>query len=288
MEVTAPEPRTFGVPGLLLRLLLFGVLTAGLSVAAGVFLPSGDLVAGAWALGFGGVVAGWTLLRWDGRPSSDLGLSLDRRAGIDGVVGWMLGVFVAGVVLSVAAIAGGVEWRADGAEFTVSAWVGEAVRTLALLAIPAAAEEVLLRGYVLVASAAVLGPGAALAITSVVFGLLHAANPGAGPMAVAGVTAAGLLLGALVLRFHSLWPAIGAHLGWNWALAAPGDVSVSGLDIADVPGYDGAPTGPDWLSGGAFGVEAGLVAALALSAAAWAVWHRPLRPTTTTRDRDPR
>lgn len=287
MAVTTPEPRAFGVPGLLLRLVLFGVLTAGLSVAAGVFLPSGDLVAGAWALGFGGVVAGWALLRWDGRPTDDLGLTLEREALGEGLVGLVLGSLVAGVVLAVVAIAGGVEWRGDGAVFSIPAWTAEAVRALAFLAIPAAAEEVLLRGYVLVAATAVLGPGLALCLTSVAFGALHAANPGASPMAVAGVTAAGLFLGALVLRFHSLWPAIGAHLGWNWALAGPGDVSVSGLDIADVPGYDGAPAGPAWLSGGDFGVEAGLVAVTILGAAAWGVWKSPLRPSTTkTRDRD--
>lgn len=272
--VPPAEPRTLGVVDLLLRVVLFGVLTAGLAVTAGVFLPSGDLLAGAWATGFGGVVAGWALLRWDGYPSSKLGLALEWRAGLEVAAGVAAGAVVAGVVLGIVALAGGVRWVPDGAVFSAGAWLGESVRALAFLAIPAAAEEVLLRGYLLVVSAVVLGPGAALVLTSVVFGLLHGANPGAGPMAVAGVTAAGLFLGALVLRTGSLWPAIGAHLGWNWALAGPADVAVSGLDIADVPGYDGVPSGPAWLSGGAFGIEAGAVAVLVLSAAAWGVWQR--------------
>src|SRR5690606_20107412 len=45
--VPPAEPRTLGVVDLLLRVVLFGVLTAGLAVTAGVFLPSGDLLAGA-------------------------------------------------------------------------------------------------------------------------------------------------------------------------------------------------------------------------------------------------
>lgn len=284
-----PEGRPVGVPGLLFRLVLFGVLTAGLTVAAGVFLPRGDFVAGAWALAFAGVVAGWALLRWDQRPSSALGLNLERSALWEGGLGLLLGTLVAGSVLAVIAIAGGVEWRSDGATFTPALWVAEAGRALAFLAIPAAAEEILLRGYVLVVSAAVLGPGLALCLTSLAFGVLHAANPGSTLMAIAGVTAAGFFLGALVLRSGSLWPAIGAHLGWNWALAGPGDVIVSGLDVADVPGYDGVPVGPAWLSGGDFGVEAGIVAVIALGAAAWGVWQRPLfKSSSTTPDRDQR
>ncbi len=147
------------------------------------------------------------------------------------------------------------------------------MRSLAWLALPAAAEEVLLRGYALAAIARVLGPGVALWGTSVLFGLLHVLNPGAGPLALAGVTAAGLLLGALVLRTGSLWPAIGAHLGWNWALAFLGDVSVSGLEVADAPGYDGVAQGAAWLSGGSFGVEASVMAVLMLAAAAGLVWR---------------
>lgn len=109
-------------------------------------------------------------------------------------------------------------------------------------------------------------------MTSVVFGLFHLANPGAGVLALAGVTAAGLLLGALVLRTGSLWPAIGAHLGWNWALAFLGDVAVSGLEVADAPGYDGVARGAAWLSGGGFGVEASLVAVSMLGLAAGLAW----------------
>lgn len=269
-----PEPRSFGVGGLLLRVVLFGVLTAGLSVTASVFLPADDPWAGAWALAFGGVVAGWSLLRWDGYPSAALGLTLAPRAGVETGIGIGLGAGVAGAVLAVVALANGVQWAPDGTTFTVGGWLGEAVRALALLAIPAAAEEVLLRGYLLVATAAVLGPGAALCLTSLAFGLLHVANPGAGPMGMAGVTAAGLALGALVLRTGSLWPAIGAHLGWNWALAAPADLAVSGLDIVDMPGYDGAAAGSAWVSGGSFGVEASAVTVLVLTAAAWTVWRR--------------
>ena len=236
-------------------------------------MPTEGVVAGAAVLTFGATVAGWVLLRHDGWPSGSLGLVPDRRAAIESVGGLGIGVGVAGVSMGLMALFGGLRWSPDAAVWSLNTWGAEGVRSLAWLALPAAAEEVLLRGYALAAAARVLGPTAALWGSSVLFGLLHALNPGVGPLALAGVTMAGLLLGALVLRTGSLWPAIGAHLGWNWALAFLGDVSVSGLEVADAPGYDGVAQGAAWLSGGGFGVEASVVAVLMLAGAAALVWR---------------
>ena len=259
------------------RLVLFAFLTLALTVGAGMALPADGVVAGAGALTFGAIVAGWVLLRHDGWPSGTLGLAPDRRAAIETVVGLAVGVGVAGASMGLMALAGGLRWAPDTATWSLTAWGAEGARSLAWLAVPAAAEEVLLRGYALAVSARVLGPGVALWVTSAVFGLLHVFNPGAGPLGLIGVTAAGLLLGGLVLRTGSLWPAVGAHLGWNWALAFLGDVSVSGLEVADAPGYDGAAQGAAWLSGGSFGVEASIMAVAMLLLSAALVWRISVR-----------
>ena len=261
------------VPELIGRLALFGVLTVVLALGGGMALPTEGVVAGAAVLTFGATVAGWVLLRHDGWPSGSLGLVPDRRAAIESVGGLGIGVGVAGASMALMALLGGLRWSPDATAWSLSGWSAEGARSLAWLALPAAAEEVLLRGYALAAAARVLGPTAALWGSSVLFGLLHALNPGVGPLALAGVTMAGLLLGALVLRTGALWPAIGAHLGWNWALAFLGEVSVSGLEVADAPGYDGVAQGAAWLSGGGFGVEASVVAVLMLAGAAALVWR---------------
>jgi membrane protease YdiL (CAAX protease family) len=255
------------------RLVLFAFLALVLTMGAGMALPIEGAVAGAATLAFGGIVAGWVLLRHDGWPSGSLGLVPDHRAALESFAGLGVGVGVAAVSMALMAIGGALRWTPDAAIWSLTSWGAEGARSLAWLAVPAAAEEVLLRGYALAATARVLGPGVALWVTSGVFGLLHALNPGVGPLALVGVTAAGLLLGGLVLRTGSLWPAIGAHLGWNWALAFLGDVSVSGLEVADAPGYDGVAQGAAWLSGGSFGVEASVIAVLMLSLAAVLVWR---------------
>jgi membrane protease YdiL (CAAX protease family) len=276
--VSAPlrEPTT--VRGLLARSFGFVFLTIAFATAAGLLLPAGDLIAQSAALGAAGLLAGWALLHRDGWPAEALGLPLDRRAAREGLLGGLGGIAVAGAAMAGMALVGALDWAADGTSWTFGRWAAEGVRSLVWLGAPAASEEVLLRGYVLAVTARVVGAATALWVTAVAFGLLHAANPEVGALGLAGVTAAGLALGALVLRTGSLWPAIGAHWGWNWALAFLGDVPVSGLDVADAPGFEGLPSGAEWLSGGAFGVEASAIAVVALAAATWWVWSRePVR-----------
>jgi membrane protease YdiL (CAAX protease family) len=69
---------------------------------------------------------------------------------------------------------------------------------------------------------------------------------------------AGVLLALLYLVTRSLWACIGLHAGWNIAQGTVYGIPVSGTRA------DGwlvsTRTGPDWLSGGAFGAEASVVA----------------------------
>lgn len=86
-------------------------------------------------------------------------------------------------------------------------------------------EEVLFRRVLFSAFGRVLRPAAALAATSLLFGLAHHSH-GDFPWTVPVHAWIGLVLGALVLRTGSLWPSVLAH-GLNnavalaWALWAP-------------------------------------------------------------------
>ncbi len=127
-----------------------------------------------------------------------------------------------------------------------------------MLMAAAAAEELLFRGYpfqVLVEGA---GPVLAVAISSVLFAGIHAFNPAVEALAMINIFLAGVVLAVAYLRSRSLWVAIGLHWAWNWVMAAIFDLPVSGLWF-DVPGYDTLQRGPDLLTGGAFGLEGGLL-----------------------------
>ena len=266
-------PAARGGPGggrrthLALRLLLFVGLGLGLAGVTTPFVPA-RLPWSALPGLVGAVVAGWTLLALDGRSPSALGYRLDRGAPLEALRGVLLGILVAAVTVALIVLAGALRWRADAGG--LGDWLRTGALTLWLLAIPAAAEEALLRGYPLQALAEAWGRGWALLTTSLVFALLHLPNPWVGWVALLNVTTAGLFLGALYLRTGSLWWATGAHLGWNWAHAFLADLPVSGLDLADAPLVEAVQSGPAWLSGGGFGPEGSVLTTGAmLAAAAW-------------------
>lgn len=121
-------------------------------------------------------------------------------------------------------------------------------------------EEVLFRGVLFRHIETLLGSWAALVITSALFGAAHLANPGATPFAALAVAMeAGILLGAAYLLTRRLWLAVGIHAAWNftqgWVFSVPisGGNAPLGLLIT-------RRIGPDWLTGGNFGLEASVPA----------------------------
>lgn len=268
------------------RLLLFLGVASGATVAVGWVLPWDGLGAGAAALLAGSLVGGWTALALDGRGPGALGFHLARSVPRESAAGVGLGVGLAVAVVGVVGLAGGVVWGFE--EGSAGGWLAGAVRALLFLGVAAAAEEALLRGYPLQALAEGWGAGRALAATSLAFGLLHLGNPGATALGAANTAAAGLFLGAVVLRTGSLWWGTGVHLGWNWGVAYLADLPLSGLEVADAPWLAPVPSGPDWLGGGSFGPEGSAVATVAFLAAAGACWWSPwlsLEPAAAARRR---
>jgi membrane protease YdiL (CAAX protease family) len=143
-------------------------------------------------------------------------------------------------------------------------WASAALDALVLLAGPALAEELMARGYVFGAIQRQYGAGAALVLTSAAFGLLHLWNPGATAWSVGAVMIAGLFLGGVRAGTGSLAAAFLAHLGVNWAQGALLHAPISGLEFLATPDYRVGSSGPAWLTGGAWGLEAGAATAVVL------------------------
>jgi membrane protease YdiL (CAAX protease family) len=218
----------------------------------------------------GVLLASAVTLRMDGRGLGALGFHLAPSVPREALLGGLLGVGLVVVVVGLMAVAGVVRWVPGGG--SLPAWVGGALGAAGLLMLPAAAEEALLRGYPLQALSEEWGPAWGLGLTSVAFGALHLANPGATALGAVNTGAAGLFLGVVYLRTGSLWWASGAHLGWNWGLGYLAGLPVSGLTVVTSPPAQGLLHGPAWLTGGSFGPEGSVVATLGFLAAAAACW----------------
>lgn len=225
-----------------------------------------------WLAVASALIATWIMLRTEKQSWRFVGL--DRPAAAPAVVikGALLGGATIGgaslVLLATSML------RIDSA--APGSWWGEAARSAAFLLPAAFFEELLLRGFAFAVLRRAGGWRLALIVTSVVFGSLHAWNPGADAQSILAVTVAGFFLGGVLLATGSLYAATAAHFAWNWVLAGALHIAVSGLPSRD-PDYRTVETGPDWLTGGPWGPEGGLVAVAAMFIAIFYLYGRYLR-----------
>ncbi len=153
----------------------------------------------------------------------------------------------------------GVIWALGG--YTVTGHNGPEVLVgvLAVAIISGVTEEVLLRGIVFRFLENWLGSAAALALSALLFGVLHLGNPNSSWLAAFAIALeAGVLLGAIYMLTRRLWAAIGLHMAWNSVQGGVFGVAVSGTDVKGL--LISKSSGSDLLSGGAFGAEASLPA----------------------------
>ena len=89
---------------------------------------------------------------------------------------------------------------------------------------------------------------------------MHYWNPGASLWSSCAIAIeAGLLLGAAYKHFGTLWLPIGIHWAWNYVQGNVLGFAVSGVQTSDKV-FSPIITGPDWITGGAFGAEASVPA----------------------------
>jgi uncharacterized protein len=146
-------------------------------------------------------------------------------------------------------------YRVTGTNPNVDWWVP--LLTIGLAA--AISEEIAFRGVLFRVVEEAAGTWWALIVSALFFGAVHLGNPGATLWNSAAIAIeAGLTLGLAYHLTRSLPLCIGIHMGWNFAQGTVFGIPVSGTAakgwlVAERPG-------PDWLTGGAFGAEASMLA----------------------------
>jgi uncharacterized protein len=155
-------------------------------------------------------------------------------------------------------------------------WWGEAGHSTIFFLPAAFFEELFIRGYVFAVLRRAAGWKLALIVTSIVFGLLHAANPNPDAESILAVIVAGFFLGAILLATQSLYAAGAAHFAWNWVMSGALHSAVSGLPSGD-PDYRVVDSGPDWLTGGRWGPEGGLATVIGMFLVLFYLYGRYLR-----------
>lgn len=205
----------------------------------------------------------WAFRKWiDRRPFLNLGFNLSHgwvgefALGFAFVIAaWCIIFFLSLAFRTVTIIDLGRNTRDPGA---ILGWL---MIGLILNFMVGVAEEANARGYVLQNLAEGIGIVPAIAVSSIYFALLHILNPGGGLLSTVGIFFAGVLLAMGYYLTRRLWFSIGMHAAWNFAEGPIFGFPVSGLDMSAL--FQLRVTGPDWLMGGPFGPEAGVLAIIA-------------------------
>jgi uncharacterized protein len=188
-----------------------------------------------------------------------------RELAVGAAIGATLFTITIGVLaaLGVCSVVGGSSWAVIG--------------PIAIGAIGSGcSEELLVRGMFFRPLEEWLGTWMATAVSALLFGLLHLANPHSGivPALAIALEAGVLLAGAFVLT-RRLWLPIGIHIAWNFTQAGVFGVPVSGQEISGI--LRAKLQGPEILSGGAFGAETSVVAVVVCTGAAAAIFWLAVR-----------
>jgi membrane protease YdiL (CAAX protease family) len=116
-------------------------------------------------------------------------------------------------------------------------------------------EEIAVRGVLFRIMEESLGTWCALIVSALIFGLLHGVNPGESVRDLIGIAlGAGVFLAAVFVYARQLWIGIGLHCAWNFNEGGifGGSPKAHSLISAHIQG-------PDWLTGGAAGLNSSLV-----------------------------
>lgn len=153
----------------------------------------------------------------------------------------------------------------------MNAWSMKLTQPLAVMIFIGVIEEVIGRGVIFRITEDSLGSWRAIAISALIFGLAHIPGEGAGVLAIGNTIVAGAFFAAAYMLTRRLWLCIGIHVAWNYTLGSIFSIAVSGNESTGL--LIGKLTGPEWLTGGSYGLEASVLTLDTLVAVGgWFFW----------------
>lgn len=127
-------------------------------------------------------------------------------------------------------------------------------------------EEILTRGWLMNVLGARYNITLGLIVSSLLFSFMHLLNPNVNYIAVINIALVGLFYGLCVIKTNDLWAVCGMHSAWNFAQGNLFGFEVSGNNVPFGSLMDFKLIGSDFVTGGVFGPEAGIVSTIILVA----------------------
>ena len=210
-------------------------------------------------------VIGFRSLDWiatQGQFAADA-LALPRRQGyvrewaVGAAIGWALCLVAAMPVLLTGHLHARFIWNSNSLAGMLVALVGILIGALSI--------EVIFHGYPFRRLIGAVGPTWATILISALFGslIVQANPPRTVLLAVVDCTLFGVLLAMAWLRTHALWLGWGLHFSYRAVMAFALGLPIAGRAEFGTP-VDMYASGPRWLTGGAFGLDAAFLTGVVL------------------------
>ena len=249
---------THPITRIVFGMLFIMIATFGSLGLIGAFVPKAFRPVWPWLLAATLSVLAYRFFisRTEKRPITELSLQgAPREAATGLVLGASLGLIIAGALAAIGAFAitGSNGWT------TIFQSIPEQVMV-------ACSEELIFRAVLFRIVQQRWGNRNALIVSFVMFALAHLPNDHVTLLGVLVTGVAGVTLSACYMLTGRLWLSMGMHFGWNYLYDGLFAVPVSGHPAR---GWLQVSTqGPEWLTGGDYGVEASIITLVVWTVAA--------------------
>ncbi|HFI0158202.1 TPA: lysostaphin resistance A-like protein [Streptococcus suis] len=185
-----------------------------------------------------------------------LGLGMTKKGAFkDFILGW--GIGAAMLITCVLLMWGFGAIRISSVQFSPQLF-GEFLVLVLAWSVQGTTEELLTRGWMFSSLSAKYNIPVGALVSSLFFTFLHLGNDGISLIPLLDLTLFAILACLVMLKTGNLWVISGIHAAWNCfqgnVFAFPVSGSQAGQAFISVN-----TSGPDWLSGGAFGVEGSII-----------------------------
>lgn len=188
------------------------------------------------------------------RKASSMGF-VNKRAVPQYLIGIVCGFAVFSAIFFLSVLMGGFKLNGVSADLNKPSNIGIIAAFFFGYLVQGMAEEVFCRGYLMASIGRRYSAVTAVIASSLVFAVLHMANPGLSVLAFVNLFLYGVLAALLMIRFNNIWIAGAFHSLWNFTQGNFYGVSVSGmgkmLSVLSSVQTDASAV----INGGAFGLE---------------------------------
>ena len=187
----------------------------------------------------------------DRKSFNSIGFSLASQFRKDLFIGLISGVGMVAVIFTILKLTGLIEIVGTGFP------TYELFLVVGIMFVIAVMEELIYRIYLLVNLTLSMNKYVALAITSILFTLIHADNNGVTLLGLVNIFLIAVLLGGYYIYRKNVWFPIALHFSWNFALGAIFGSAISGNSVPSI--FKIKILGSEFMTGGEFGFEGSIL-----------------------------